>query len=126
MLPVAKGVPVSESLLWAANELTDPEITLDRATHAVRDATLSIEFHLDTLTRELGPARMEPRLVGHARAIEAALREALLDAWRAEADMREGVLPLHRLERLSRKLRHITEDEVDLVFEELREVTAAD
>lgn len=126
MLPVAKALPVSESLLWVASELNDPEINPERATHAVRDAAVSIEYHLDTLARELHLNRIEPRLLEHGRAIEASLREALLDAWRAEADMREGVLPLHRLARLSRALRRITEDEIDLVFEELRDIAGMD
>lgn len=126
MLPVAKGLPVSESLFSIAAELDDPRLDLERAAQVTRDAAASIEYHLDTLARDLGERGLDSRLRWRTATLESALREALLDAWGAETDMRAGAMPLHRLQRLSRTLRRVAEDEIDLVFEDLRDVVGMD
>jgi hypothetical protein len=126
MLPVAKGLPVSRSLLLVADALADPELDHERAVRCVRDAAASIEFHLDTLARDMARGQIEARLLPRAAAVEKNLRQAVIDTWRIDADLRTGVLPLHVIGRLSRQLRHAAEDEIDVVFEQLRDVAAED
>jgi hypothetical protein len=126
MLPVAKALPVSKSLLQVAEALADRQLDHERAVRCVRDAAASIEFHLDMLHRDIRRGQVEARLLQRANGIEEALRQAVIDAWRIDADLRTGVLPLHAIGRLSRQLRHTAEDEIDVVFEQLRDLAAED
>ena len=115
--------PIRESVLAAANGIAEaaPEMALA----ATRDATAALEFHLDTLAKELRDD-IEPRLLERARAVEAKLRAVLVDCWALERDLRDGPVTYLRQREVADKVRDAGDEEIDLVFEELREAGALD
>jgi hypothetical protein len=96
----------------------------DRAAQAaaVREVTLAIEYHLDTLARELAGRKIEPRLLGRAQRIESQLRDLLAEAWDAERALKAGRTPEPDTRSLADSIRASADEELDLVFEQLRDV----
>jgi hypothetical protein len=118
--------PVRDSVLAAAANVASAVAGTEAALQAVREATLALEFHLDTLAKELSRGTIEPRLLGMARQVESRLRDALLDAWAVQRDMEASVIGRARLRDLARAIRRAGDGEIDLVFEGLRDTAALD
>jgi hypothetical protein len=118
-----RGRPIVESLLYAAGQLERASTGADvRA--AVRDCALALEYHLDTLAKELNAdpssARaIEPSLIPRARSVEASLKQLLLTCWEflARNDIELGDLP--RARDLARQLRDAGHEDIELVFASL-------
>jgi hypothetical protein len=118
--------PIQSSLLAAARDLQASAHDYGQAAAAARQAATAVEFHLDTLVQELARSAVEPRLRGRAEAVESRLRTSLAGIWASERELRSGELHPARLEASGETLRDIAEDEIDLVFEGLRETPSLD
>lgn len=118
-----RGRRMVESLLFAAQQLEGATSGGD-VRGAVRDCALALEFHLDTLAKELSadPASgrgFEPALSNRARAVEARLKQLLLTCWEflARGDAELGDLP--RAREFAGQMRDAGHEEIDLVFSHL-------
>jgi hypothetical protein len=118
--------PIQSSLLAAARDLIASGHDRARAAIAARGAATAVEFHLDTLVQELARSAVEPRLRGRAEAVESRLRTALAEIWACEGELRSGEPRPARLEAAAHTLQEIAGDEIDLVFEGLRETPSLD
>ena len=119
--------PVSQSLFGAANAV-EAASDHDAVADAVREASVAVEYHLDTLARELSSRTrgIDPGFRFRAEAVERQLREALAACWAhqrlspAEAVDRAG------LTSLAREIRKVASEETDLVFDQLNAPPALD
>lgn len=113
-----------------AQSLLDAAGSLERATSgvgvraAVRDGLLGLEYHLDTLAKELArdpaaPNAFEPALRGRAEHVEATLRGLLVSAWAMLVLTDEELGKLEQARSLAQELRAVEHDEVTLVFDQL-------
>ena len=121
---------VVESLLTTADRLEQTTNGFEvRA--AVRDGMLGLEYHLDTLARELArdpnqTGAFEPELRGRALKVESALRALLVRAWDLLA-MTDVALDEPGLAvNLARDLRAAEHAEISLVFDQLLSPQAID
>lgn len=121
MAAVESSAPrIVDSLLGAVRQLEtvrDPRAV--RA--ALRDCALAIEFRLDTLARELqpGPGGLDPSLLPAGRAVDAALRGVLLEAW---ALLRAGDPALsdrERVDAFARSVARAARQEAEFAFAQL-------
>lgn len=117
--------PIRDSVLNAAERLSAAQPNPGAHLPAVREATLALENHLDTLAKEL-QGEIEPRLLHRAHELETRLREALVLAWAIEKDLQAGPVDQARIGKLSESLRHAASQELDLVAEQLRDAAALD
>jgi hypothetical protein len=122
--------PVAGSLLAAAHELEQARSGADVRV-AVRDGLLGLEYHLDTLARELAqdpgkPGAIEPGLRPRAERVEAKLRNILLDAWAMLVLTDEQLGALEPARALARSLRAADHQEIALVFDALLSPQALD
>ncbi len=117
--------PVRDSMLKAAENLLQALEHPGDLLPAVRESTLALENHLDTLASELH-GEIEPRLLEQARELESRLRAALVDAWAIARDMNAGPVDVHRISGLSDAMRRAGSLEFDLVNEQLRDDGALD
>ena len=118
--------PVRDSVLAAAAKVAAAAAQPGAASEATREATLALEFHLDTLARERGRGGLEPRLLRMAQEVESGLRSALVEAWAVQRDLQAGPVAGARLRDLAERIRAAGDDDIDLVFEQLRDTTALD
>ncbi|GMV85185.1 MAG: hypothetical protein AMXMBFR80_10410 [Dehalococcoidia bacterium] len=115
-----RGRRIVESLLVAAQQLESATSGSDvRA--AVRDCALALEFHLDTLAKELNadPASgrgFEPALANRARAVEGRLKQLLLTCWDLLARDDAELANLPRAREFARQMREAGHEDIDLVF----------
>jgi hypothetical protein len=112
--------PIRDSILDASTAVRAAAQHPRMALESVRDASTALEFHLDTLTKEIARATVEPRLLSRASALERRLREALVETWSLERDLRTGYVDTSRMHHVAYLLREAAEDEIDLLFEEVR------
>lgn len=118
-----RGRRVVESLLVAAEQL-EAAATASDVRGAVRDCALALEYHLDTLAKELNAeptsARaIEPALVPRARNVEASLKQLLLTCWEFLARNDAELGDLARARDFARQIRDAGHEEIDLVFARL-------
>ena len=123
-LPVP-ATPVRDSVLAAAAAISGALPRREAAVEAVRDATRAIEFHLDRLAQANARGEIQPALQARTLGVESQLREVLINCWEAERDLRAGADASH-LQALANTIRTVGDRELDLVFEELRELGALD
>lgn len=118
-----RGRRIVESLLVAAEQLEKATGGGDvRA--AVRDCALALEYHLDTLAKDLNadPASsraVEPALVARARTVETRLKELLLTCWEFLARSDAELGDLDRARALATRMRDAGHEDIDLVFAQL-------
>lgn len=118
--------PVQASLLRAAAFLDAAADQPEQRPEALRQASLAIEHHLDTIARELSRRSIEPRLQGRAAEIEQRLKGTLAQVWHVEAALTSGAAHTAAFQELAKTVAEIADDEIDLVFEQLRDVGAMD
>jgi hypothetical protein len=111
------------SLLATAAALEDartgPEVRM-----TVRDGLLGLEYHLDTLARELarGPESdgpFEPAFRRRAETVEATLRSLLVAAWGMLMLTDEELAKADRARTLAHDLRRAAHEDIALVFDRL-------
>jgi IS4 transposase len=109
-----------DSLLGAIRRL-EAARTPRTTREAVRDCALAIEFRLDTLARELDPARgqLDPSLVPAGRAVERELREVLVEAWRLLEAGDEALVDRARLGAFARAAARAAQREAAFAFAQL-------
>jgi hypothetical protein len=61
-----------------------------------------------------------------AQEVESGLRSALVEAWAVQRDLQAGPVAGERLRDLAGRIRAAGDDDIDLVFEQLRDTTALD
>ncbi len=118
-----RGRRIVESLLVAAQQLEGAASGADvRA--AVRDCALALEYHLDTLAKDLNAdpsssRAIEPALIPRARNVEADLKQLLLTCWEflARNDTELGDVASAR--DFARQMRDAGHEDIDLVFASL-------
>ncbi len=111
---------IVDSLLGAARRLEtarDPR----QVREAIRDCALAVEFRLDTLARELDPARshLDPSLLPRGRAVEATLRALLLLAWDLLRAPDEALTDRARVEAFARNASHAAREEAAFAYAQL-------
>ncbi len=114
---------VADSLLKSAEGLEQASTATDVRV-AVRDGLLGLEYHLDTLAKELArdpadPGAFEPALRGRAQKVEATLRGVLVSAWAMLVLKDEELGTLEHANALAKQLRAVEREEVKLVFDQL-------
>lgn len=117
--------PVRDSVLNTAEGLLRAKDQSADVLPAVREITLALENHLDTLASEL-QGDIEPRLLEQARELESRLRAALIDAWAIERDLRTGPVDDHRIAGLADAMRRAASLEFEFVNEQIRDAGALD
>jgi signal transduction histidine kinase len=117
--------PIRDSVGRAASDLRAAVVDPHRARSAIRDVSLALENHLDTLARELQESA-EPRLIEQTGRLEAVLRDALTETWAIDRDLRAGPVDQSRLAALATRLEKAVSAEFDLVAEQLRGEGALD
>ncbi len=118
---------IVDSLLGAVRRLEssrDPRT----AREAVRDCALAIEFRLDTLARELqpGPGGLDPSLLPAGRAVEAALRDVLIEAWTLLRSGDQALANRGRISAFSRSVARAARQEAEFAFAQLSLPAALD
>ncbi len=114
---------VVESLEFAAEGL-DTAATGAEVRAAIRDGLLGLEYHLDTLARELqkdpaAPGALEPTLRNRAEHVEKSLRDLLVQAWQYLMKTDEELAEAGVGKTLARQLRAADRAEIALVFDQL-------
>jgi hypothetical protein len=118
-----RGRRIVESLLVAAEQLEGATSAAD-VRGAVRDCALALEYHLDTLAKELNTdpsseSAIEPALVSRARNVEVGLKQLLLTCWeflaRNDAELGDPA----RARGFARQMRDAGHEDIDLVFARL-------
>lgn len=122
--PIETPRAARQSILEAAVQVET--VGVEGAPEALRNAAAALEFHLDTLAMQLRRRALEPRLLHMGRKLESRLREALVGAWTAEREPPAGTLGPEGLARVASLMRKAASTEMDLVFEQLRDVEALD
>jgi hypothetical protein len=121
---------IGPSLLRAAEALeqahTGAEVRL-----ALREGFPSLEYHLDTLARELArdpgsPGALDPALHARAVVVEAELRGLLVRAWRLGTHPDVVLDDLTGSKALARAIRNAQHQDMDLVIENLTDRGALD
>lgn len=112
--------PVSESIFKSANAIAAAR-DHEQVTAAVRDASLALEYHLDTLARELSnrDRGIEPAFRSRAETVEARLRDLLSACWDHQRLPASQAVDPKRLSALAHDMRKVASEEVDLVFDQL-------
>jgi hypothetical protein len=122
------GSRIVGSILSTAAALEDAQSGAEvRAT--VRDGLLGLEYHLDTLARELskdGAGPFEPSLRRRAEKVEATLRSLLVEAWGMLMLTDEELGGLERARSLANDLRKAGREDIALVFDRLMSPEALD
>lgn len=119
---LVQAAPSEPSLLLAAQALAEAAGDPLATQAATRRCALSLEYHLDTLARELArPGGLDPRLLYDAERTEMRMRQLLLLCWSLERRLVEGE-PVGRneVDELAAELQRAAGEEVALVFEQLR------
>lgn len=115
--------PVSESLFKASNAIAAARGS-DQVAAAARDAAVAIEYHLDTLARELATRdAVDPGLRSRAEDVETRLRALLSACWEYQ---RLAPTDPDRIADFVRDMRSVASQEVDLVFAQLNGPSALD
>jgi len=125
----APRISLRQSLLVAADALARATGQDTRATaSALRDVIAAVEHHLDTLAIESrgDDGRLPERLRPMAAAIEERLRGILVSLWEVEAALRDGEDASARLPPLAAALRETADDDLEMVFDSLRDTGALD
>jgi len=117
--------PIRDSVSRAASDVRAAMVDPTRVHPAIRDVSLALENHLDTLARELQESA-EPRLIEQTRRLEAVLRDALSETWAIDRDLRAGPVDQARLADLATRLEKAVSAEFDLVAEQQRGDSALD
>jgi hypothetical protein len=118
-----RGRRIVESLLVAAEQLEGAAAGAD-VRGAVRDCALALEYHLDTLAKDLNAdpssvRAIEPALIPRARNVEAGLKQLLLTCWEFLARTDGELGDLARAREFARQMRDAGHEDIDLVFASL-------
>jgi hypothetical protein len=119
---LVQAAPSEPSLLVAAQALEESASDHLATQAATRRCALSLEYHLDTLAKELArPGGTDPRLLYEAERTEMRMRQLLVLCWSMERRLVEGE-PVGRDEvlELANELQRAASEEIALVFEQLR------
>lgn len=121
---------VVESLLTTAERLEQASSGFE-VRGAVRDGLLGLEYHLDTLARELArdpnqAGAFEPALRHRALKVESTLRALMVNAWEllvmTDTQLGEPTVAAD----LAKELRAAEHEEISLVFDQLLTPQAID
>lgn len=121
---------VVESLLTTAERLEQATSGFE-VRGAVRDGLLGLEYHLDTLARELArdpnqAGAFEPSLRHRALKVESTLRALMVNAWEllvmTDSQLGEPAVAAD----LAKQLRAAEHEEISLVFDQLLTPQAID
>lgn len=121
MAAIESSAPrIVDSLLGAVRRLEssrEPRAIRD----AVRDCALAVEFRLDTLARELqpGPGGLDPSLLPAGRAVEAALRGVLIEAWTLLRSGDSALADRERIGDFARSVARAARQEAEFAFAQL-------
>ncbi len=121
MAAIENSAPrIVDSLLGAVRRLEssgEPRTIRD----AVRDCALAAEFRLDTLARELqpGPGGLDPSLLPAGRAVEAALRGVLIEAWTLLRSGDSALADRERISAFARSVARAARQEAEFAFAQL-------
>lgn len=121
---------VVESLHYGADALERAE-TGAEVRSAIRDGLLGLEYHLDTLARELQrdpahPGAIDPAMRPRAERVEETLRGLLLKAWEMLAETDTVLAASGRAREFAAELRAADSAEIALVFDRLLTPNALD
>ncbi len=121
---------VVDSLLAAAQRLEQAKSGFD-VRGAVRDGLLGLEYHLDTLARELArdpshEGAFEPALRQRAVRVESTLRSLMVRAWELLVMNDEELGRPEHARALAKELRAAEHAEISLVFDQLLSPQAID
>jgi hypothetical protein len=97
----------SESLFKAANAI-DVARDFQHISAAARDAAVAIEYHLDTLARELAARDgVDPGLRSRAQGVDARLRALLSQCWEYQRLAAEDAVDPDRIAAFVRNMRNV-------------------
>lgn len=124
------GHRIVTSLLSTAAALEDARTGYEVRT-TIRDGLLGLEYHLDTLARELArnpaaPGAFEPATRPRAERVEASLRSLLVTAWEMLMLTDDELGNLRLAQALARDLRAAAQEDIALVFDQLLTPAALD
>jgi hypothetical protein len=118
---LVQAAPSEPSLYAAARALAEAAGDPLATQAATRSCALSLEYHLDTLARELArPGKIDPRLLYEAERTEMRMRQLLVLCWSMERRLVAGE-PVGRDEvtELAAELQRAASEEIALVFDQL-------
>jgi hypothetical protein len=98
---------------------------------ALRDCTLAVQYHLETLDGDDGMkeqlAREEPRLIWRLERLDAALKHLLPELRDARQSSAGSTMALvEPLAHLANELRHAADDELEILYESLIPIGSGD